>query len=762
MLRRVDLNGPWRSLDSGFWPSDLPLGRRTIVYGHNGSGKSTIADLLLAVAQRDSSVDVMWESHDGSRTTISAGGSAPSPSMAVFTKRWVERNLAEFLDGESASAIVTLGQEAIHAKEEERGLEKEIAERRDDVSEAQKQQRLASNKVEKLAREAQGEIVGQLQEFDYKQYTKNRYSLPKVQEELRRYKGDFPNANEHAEALKRLGEGQAAAIDRVDSAPAGVVASLSKLSALLLETPARLALEVLERDSHAQAWVEDGLSLHHDLDDCLFCGGSFTDERRRRLDQHFDESWLNLRQDAESLLRQVERENSELQKWLERLPTADAFSGDLAAVADSELGSISAGVFERRQCLDAAARVLREKSADPSNTPGAPDLEALGRELSVVVLQEAVDTHNDQVERHAEVMKGHQETVLHHIVGSRSQAFRELVSQAEVAAEKLRTSNRAVELAESRLREVRQKQFSSSEMAKTLSADLARVYGKHHLSIVVTDDGKSYACRRGDEPATDLSDGERTTLSLLYFLRKLEDESHSSSEASERIVVVDDPSSSLDREALFATHQWLIDTLAEFGQVVVLTHDFGLLGLFLKSQRNAWGKSQAKIRDGDDGERRFPSVSFLEVYAASANGNRTTRVAALPALLRKSTSEYQYLFAMVMAGIADADDHERLFLLPNAARRVLEVFASYKAPHLPQFDQQLKALIDGVGGDPYRDVYDFCNRFSHGEGSESVDVLDARAMHGHIRRCMEFFRCVDREHFERMCRATGTDPNILV
>jgi hypothetical protein len=31
---------------------------------------------------------------------------------------------------------------------------------------------------------------------------------------------------------------------------------------------------------------------------------------------------------------------------------------------------------------------------------------------------------------------------------------------------------------------------------------------------------------------------------------------------------------------------------------------------------------------------------------------------------------------MVMAGIGDSEDHERLFLLPNAARRVLEIFAS--------------------------------------------------------------------------------------
>ena len=52
------------------------------------------------------------------------------------------------------------------------------------------------------------------------------------------------------------------------------------------------------------------------------------------------------------------------------------------------------------------------------------------------------------------------------------------------------------------------------------------------------------------KPGTDLSDGERTTLSLLYFLRKLEDEQVAGGNPSQRIVVIDDPSSSLDREKL--------------------------------------------------------------------------------------------------------------------------------------------------------------------------------------------------------------------
>lgn len=133
--------------------------------------------------------------------------------------------------------------------------------------------------------------------------------------------------------------------------------------------------------------------------------------------------------------------------------------------------------------------------------------------------------------------------------------------------------------------------------------------------------------------------------------------------------------------------------------------------------------------------------------------------AQLPSMLRTHTSEYAYLFKKVMAGVADGTNHDRLFLLPNAARRMLEVFTSYKVPHLGTFSQRLDGLMETEGGDanPYRDVYDFCNRYSHGEGSESVDVLDARALHGQIRRCMELLRHSDEQHFDRMCKATGAN-----
>lgn len=665
------------------------------------------------------------------------------------------------LDGASAAAIVTLGKEAIDAKGEEERLVEEVDRLKSEAREAKRSQETAEKKLKELAKAVQERIISELQTFDFQHFTRSRYSIPKIEESLRGYKGGVPDATSHTEALQRLGEGEPSPVAEVSTPPSAVASDLPALADLLSETPTRVAIEVLENSSASQAWVEQGLQLHAETDECLFCAGAITPERRTQLARHFDESWLDIRGRATRLKEAVTREKKSLTQWMTSIPDPTGLASDLQAAYKLAVERLSTEIDERVAACERVEASLDLKIADPSSTPEPPEWSVLGSPPATTVLTQAIAEHNQQVRDHADLSADRKTTVLHHIVGSQAEAFRDLDGQVTAHADKASASADAARLAEKRLDEVRQAKFTTKVMADTLTRDLARVYGKDHISVAVTEDGKSYACRRGDQPGTDLSDGERTTLSLLYFLRNLENEQTPGVDKTQRIVVIDDPSSSLDREALFATHQWLFDTLEGFGQYIVLTHDFGLLRLFLLSYKGMWGKSMKAIRDQDPAELLFPRVAFLEIYASTTDGERTSKVGVLPQVLVKNTSEYTYLFSMVMAGVLDSEDHDRLFLLPNAARRVLEIFASYKAPHRTDFAQQLEVLVQAQPGEPFRDVFTFCNKHSHGEGSESVDVLDARAVHGQIRRCMQFLRESDPEHFERMCGAAGIDPTSL-
>jgi wobble nucleotide-excising tRNase len=731
------------------------------VYGHNGSGKSTLSELLLSLAKGECATDVVWEDETGQRSRVGVGGVSPTPGVSVFTRKWVKENLSAFLDGEGAAAIVTLGARAIQAKDDEESLTAQLDQLSQESEDADQAQKETDQTIERLVRGVQDQIVGDLQKIDYEKFTKHRYSTPRVKDELREFTSAVPSSENRVDALQFLSQGAPSPVAEIRPAPDGIGATPTDLQNLLAQTPTRIAIRVLEQDSQAQSWVADGLTLHEDRDECLFCGSEISQARRQELNRHFDESWFQIRSDTKSLLRSVATQRQALATWRDALPSAASLASAFRSSYELARDAVNTDVGRRLEAIDEVNRTLETKEEDPGATPAVPDLTPFDEPIDVAGIEQAIASHNEEVRRHVDATEEREQTVLNYIFGSAYEEFRDLERQAADQLTKRENVRDRIALAEGKLAKVRQARFTTKEMADTLTLDLARVYGKKHLRVEVDSDGKSYACRRGDGPGTDLSEGERTTLALLYFLRSLEDEEHSSIEASQQIIVIDDPSSSLDREALFATHQWLLDTLGGFGQCFILTHDFGLLRLFLKSQHGKWAKSVGKIGDGNTNEIRFPRVAFLEMYADVTDGERQTHLGQLPAVLRNNTSEYAYLFVTLMTEVTGEEDPDHLFLLPNAARRVLEIFASYKAPHKLNFLDQLKALVEAQEGEPYRDVYDFCNRFSHGEGSESIDLLDARTVKGQIRRCMEFLRAVDTEHFTRMCQATGIEPSVL-
>lgn len=760
MLRMLDLRAPWRSLAPGFWPSDVPLGKRSVIYGHNGSGKSTLCDLLLTLSQTGAPIEMVWEDAEGVDHAIDVMDLPPVPSIAVFSKRWVQQNLDAFLDGDTASAIVTLGREAISNKERIAELEVELEGHQEDARKADARAEEASRRAERIARDVQTDIASELGEVDRTRFTRQRYNITNVKADLVAFAKEVPDVAERSAALQRLGEPAPTRVQPPRPAPDSTAELLKEVAALLARTPTRLALASLEGSSDAQVWVERGRELHADRDQCLFCDGVVTEERREALARHFDESWLLLRSEATSLAQQLAFEVTALEEWPDTWPVPALVASDIRDAYAGGLSALEEVCRKRLAVLQEVQECLGAKGQDPSCVPVMPDVADSQLPFSATVPAQAVEQHNQRADNHERLREANIYMVLDHLLGSGRDKYTSAVKEDSEARALGRQAMKAAGLTEQVLEQTRAEQFTTSEMADRLTEDLSRVYGRNHLSVQVTSNGKSYACKRGNAPASHLSDGERTTLSLLYFLRQLKDES-TRLDPAQRIVLIDDPSSSLDRESVFATHQWLTTALQDIGQWVVLTHDFNLLRLFLKSQKSQWDKSLKAIGQGDEDEERFPRVAFLEAFARNEAGDRRTHISRLPELLRRSTSEYAYLFLSIMNGLANPMDYDRLFLLPNAARRVLETFAAHHAPDQSHFDRQLEAMVQEPDLQPYRDVYDFCNRWSHGEGSEPVDVLDARAVYTSVRRCMEFLRAADPEHFRRMCKATGVDEGVL-
>ncbi len=217
--------------------------------------------------------------------------------------------------------------------------------------------------------------------------------------------------------------------------------------------------------------------------------------------------------------------------------------------------------------------------------------------------------------------------------------------------------------------------------AEELNDELAKYLGHDELRLEVKDTG--YALLRRGVVADSLSEGERTALSLLYFLKTLGDRRF---DLDEGVVVLDDPVSSLDANSLYLAFGYIRRRTEDAGQLFVLTHNF----TFFRQVRNWFHHLRGQGKNDID---RRPARFYMLDRVGDEIPRRTT-IRRLDPLLEGYDSEYHYLFARVYRGVNETDGGlEEAYGLPNIARRLLEMFLAFREPQIAGgLEKKLKGI----------------------------------------------------------------------
>lgn len=755
MLRRLKITSPWRSFDNSTWPETANCGQSTFIYGHNGSGKSTLAELLLSLSEENTDIvqdtpeSILWVDEKGNIQQYRSSGT-PLSHIKVFTRKWTAKNLKSFLEGDDGDAIVTLGVEAIQALEIEEELQSRISELQGRQREAQETLKRSENTRNSLLHQAQYLTINKLRQFD-PDFSELTFTTSDIEAHLA---ASFrpPSPEDYDNAISQLSDSRSRPI-AVPNMPVMDFETLTTATIQVLERqPGEAPIRELVEHTDWQLWVREGLAFHEERSTCIFCENPLNEDRLSLLKEQFNEDWEQISGDALAAHSQVYEYLDQLNNFLTKLPCPDDLVTSLRSEYTNELDIVTEQLEVRIQLLNKISDILMDKVTDPSQQITLPDFTALLEKPSTEKILLLLHWHNQLVSDYRKLDRTCRETVKLFIIAEIADPFNQATQEFLESKKVLEEVSAALLQANDRLRSVRERRFTTKAMAETLSKDLARVYGRHHLQVRVSENGKSYRCYREGARATDLSEGEQTTLALLYFLRSLESEGV---DLSQTLVVVDDPSSSLDREALYATYQWLLDRLAHVEQYIVLTHDFGLLSLFLNTKAKDWRRTQWSAHAESPENRELNKVSFLQCYTVCVDDQRKTRINRLPNFLGKNASEYEFLFHSVMlAALADPNS-EQLAILPNAMRRVLENFCSFKAPHESDFRSRLAHLVKEIEDEPYEDVYRFINNLSHGTGDSLVNGIDTIQIYGNLRRSLKFMHAVDEDHFFKLCQRVG-------
>ena len=273
-----------------------------------------------------------------------------------------------------------------------------------------------------------------------------------------------------------------------------------------------------------------------------------------------------------------------------------------------------------------------------------------------------------------------------------------------------------------------------------LNQELKNYFGRNDLKLEIRDGG--YQIMYGDKPADSLSEGEKTALALLYFLKSLRDDRF---DLSQGVVVLDDPVSSLDSDALHLAYAFIRERTQDAAQLFVLTHNFA----FFRLVRN-WYKYLKGQRKKDVEGRPARFYMLERVFDTTA---RRSVIQPLDPLLEKFESEYQYLFSRVYKAAQKQTQIplQEAHIISNVSRRLLEAFLAFRYPGI---NREFREKMEHVSFDGVRKtrIIDFLNIHSH------IDVIEEPTQGPLVYResrlvlsdIMDLMRSEDQKHFQAM------------
>ena len=454
------------------------------------------------------------------------------------------------------------------------------------------------------------------------------------------------------------------------------------LSELLTTTVVSAAIDALKGDPTLADWSGQGLELHRDrnAERCLFCEQPLPKARLAALEAHFSAQY-------DQFMKRIDQEVNKLEAASKasaelRLPTKAGLYDDLSQEFQSQEAGLTWALESTRDFLDASVQALKDKKRrvfEPVKLElEAPPVDAGAAEKLNAVIRKhnkACDVFETRVEEARKQLAAD-------MIAAELDEFVHRRDAVDRAKADVQTREQCVRRLDIEIAKLEREIVEHRQPAEELNEDLRKYLGHHELCLKINQTG--YTMTRGGVPAQSLSEGETTAISLLYFLKSLRDRRFA---LANGVIVLDDPVSSLDANALFLAFGFMRERTKDAGQLFVLTHNFS----FFRQVRNWF--HHLKGQNKKDVSQR-PAQFFMLDSTLEENA-RSSAIRRLDPLLEQYESEYQYLFARVHLASTESASQGlgQMYVLPNMARRMLEAFLAFRQPQISgDLWQKLKAV----------------------------------------------------------------------
>lgn len=707
------------------------LSKVNLIYGNNGTGKTTISKYLRMVSQNNS-IELAPGGNFGACNVEWEEGQ-PHEKILVYNREFKRDNiLATEIPG-----VFVMGKDDIEHLAAIEGLKRQIKEKKADLA------RLTTeiNETE-LSYLPDGQIYDiYLKATDDKLKAEAKFiypdSLKNIQQDRTRRLAKIlellPQLSTHnilsEDDLKR----NVSIVNESDAQPLQTIGLPSKEVFRKIETD-----EIWERVIVGSGdldfsgfitrlgmsdWVKHGFDIISETDGiCPFCQQQIvTADLITKFNDFFDESYKKAEDYVESQKTEYHRQSENLIKLLTSLSHNSAYaefykSDRLEAIINSLQGLFKSNLI----LMTNKKNSLSDKVTIEDGTMIYQSVEDFVSEVN-----EAIIRRNDLITQKKAIKKELPDNVLRTIIfkyRTEIETYCNKRRDAEHKAGILKAQHQSLidELKAdgAQLTELQSQSSDTSAVALKINFMLER---QGFTNFKVQDHGNSTYClvrENGERVKDTLSEGEETLITFLYYIHLLEGSTEVGQDAGELIAVIDDPISSLDNSVLSYVGREIKELIYRVGdesdnikQIIVLTHNIN----FYKSLNRLPVK---------DEQKKNPKKRF---YALEKDIKSRETIVTIP---KKGMIESEYnqmwdILKTTIAKISDdnSDEENKIYkyTVQNTMRRIYESFFENTCNY--NHRQIADRYREATDRNMFREFVDWIN-----EGSHSADMEDIKSL----------------------------------
>lgn len=479
-------------------------------------------------------------------------------------------------------------------------------------------------------------------------------------------------------------------------------------------------------------WIESGLKLHKEGDNCKFCNGNldFLDVKSKLAE--FKE---NKRHKAIEKLKQF---REQLQSLLDSIKIIEKESKTYSTNIGTDIEQYFIAISAKKNTIVSLITSCQSK-IDKIEIQETFDFELLAETLKVI--EESISSISKAKHQLLLELRKKQNNLTTLVKGAIGLEIRKSATIKEKLKE---VKDNVLDVKEKRENNKKKQQdIQDLKQQKSLTKDFADFVSQIlndiniSLKVVLDTDNKNYIIKSTNENATltikDISEGEKNLLALLFFYYELfADNKQQRIKPEIELIIVDDPISSMDDSNKFYILEMMKNLLElKNQQIFVMTH--------------SWD-DYCNLSYGQENNQTFATFEI----------RKNNGVSTLVELSRK-VKPYNYLFKEIYEfskkSGEDIKTECQIYHYPNVMRRIFEEWYGFKIGRNLNFTSNLQKQIENdfsITSNNQKTklglLIKVCNILSHSINGS----MNPQEIHQSAKYLMRLIEDKDKLHFDKM------------